>query len=829
MFIAAAAVLSGIICGINETSLTLKAAAVMSAAAAVCVESGVLKNDTSLFRYISPGGGRERRKAAYREETADSGEAAYSEEAADRKYMGYAAAVAALLLFAVGAVRGAYVSSRYSTPESRSFYERYEPTNPGQFDYAVYLKANGISSTEEYESFRAKEPGQEQAPLIRAAAAVRKYAGDLLEESTDSHDAGIYKAVLLGEKQEMDSDIRSLYQSAGIAHLLSVSGLHVGMIGSFVYGLLRRKQSGRRASAAASLFLLFYMLIAGSSGSVIRAVIMLIISFSASNEGRTYDLRSSVCAAAIVIMLRRPYMIFTSGFQLSFGAVAAITIGGNEVLGRLGLMRENRGSEAMRCKRVRKQNRPGRILSLLVISAAIQLVTLPVTAYHFFVFPIYGILLNLIVIPLMGCVLCSGFGVTAAAAAGRLLSWIIISAGENASRLLFTLYSPDGITESILSMSKMLSAAAVKATGVLGIAAAAPGHYILKLYEGLCSASLRLPFAAVTMGRPGIIQIIAYYMVLAGGIVVVLRRGIRRKRELWIRYILMVLVSISASFLLLTPPAKGCRVTVMDVGQGDCSLICFEDKSVLLDGGSSDNREAGQRIIEPCIKSKGIDRLDMVIVSHCDNDHINGLYHILSPDSGIKVGCLMLPSPAKDNEAYRELMETARKNGIPTGFLAEGEILKSSVSEGQIYCLYSGAVSGDTNRHSPGLLVSCGDFSMLFTGDMGQEDEALMCGRIEEAPGRMKEAAVNSDVHRVPGGFTVFKAGHHGSRGSNSERLLKAVSPEAAVISCGRKNRYSHPHEEVLSRFEKYGTEYFSTASVGAVEIDENHIYGVKR
>ena len=180
----------------------------------------------------------------------------------------------------------------------------------------------------------------------------------------------------------MDEEINDLYQKNGIAHLLAVSGLHVSLIGMGLYRLLRRLGLGFGWAGVWSGGLLFlYGTMTGFGPSVFRACLMLACSFAASYLGRTYDLLSAMSLAAICLSLENPFVIFTGAFQLSFGAVFAIGWAGKEL------------SDGLECKKEWE--------NALSVSLAIQLVTGPIVLYHFFEYPLYGIFLNFLVIPLM--------------------------------------------------------------------------------------------------------------------------------------------------------------------------------------------------------------------------------------------------------------------------------------------------------------------------------------------------------------------------------------------------------------------------------------------
>ena len=750
LFVIAVIVLSGVICGIRETGFIMKiAAAAVPPAVLMYLRSGgsMEKRDAPLFLSVFTGG-----------------------KVIPAKYSGILAALLIAFFFSAGLLRGAAVSYRYHSAGCAAFFENYKATNPGQFDYSLYLKSQGISSSEEYE--RRKNGAGPDEPLFYGLQCFRSTCEAVFDSCLNETDAGVYKAVVLGNKSDMDVRVRDLYQDAGIAHLLAVSGLHVSVIGSGLYGLLRKKIDKRKAAIVSSAVLLLYMLMTGASGSVVRAVTMLILSMAAAVCGRSYDMRTSLSLSAAVLMLWRPYQVLTGGFQLSFGAVAAITLVSETAIHKIELLRENAGRKGGISKRIRRRNRLPLPVRTVIMGMGIQLVTLPVILYHYFQFPVYGVLLNLIVIPLMTIVLCSGLAVLAAG----FLAGIV--------QLLIPLPVISGLT----------------------IPAAAPGHYILKFYRFAAAESLKLPFSSVCPGRPEVWQILLYYLLLWAALCGFLGGRMSRRKELPVRCTALLLSVILSSCLLRHFDRGGFSVTVLDVGQGDGIAVHNAGRWFLIDGGSSSRSSVGEDILEPFFLSRGVRHLDMILVSHGDEDHINGILYLMGPESVISCGRLVLPEPAEGDPAYDGLRE-AFSDQAKVSYLSDG--MKAEDRSGlSMECLYAGRKGEDRNRNSSVVLLRKDSFSMLFTGDTTADDEREFC-------------ADPSVRERIPqNGITVLKVAHHGSSSSSTEEFLDLFHPETAVISCGRKNRYGHPSEEVLKRLEERNIRVLQTKELGAVRID---------
>ena len=629
--------------------------------------------------------------------------------------------------------------------------ERFEPArNEGEFDYRLYYRSRDICCRM---SAKKAEITEHSVWLLQAVTyRIREQAKKLLEQYCTETDAGLLAAVLLGDKTRMNEEINELYQKNGIAHLLAVSGLHISLIGMGVYRLLRRLGLGFGAAGFWAGGLLFvYGTMTGFGPSVFRACLMLACSFWAAYLGRTYDLLSAMALAAVCLSLENPFVIFTGAFQLSFGAVFAIGWAGTELADRL------------RCQKSWEK--------ALAVSLAIQLVTGPIVLYHFFEYPLYGIFLNFLVIPLMTYVAGAGM-------AGLLMGM----AG------VFAVSFIPGPTA--LFLKKMLDIGAVGSMGTC--------HYIFMVYEMLCRAAERLPGSSLILGQPELWKLAAYYIVLAAFLACSGKRERDRVKEnikIW-----GFLISL-LSFLLYRP-VSGLRVDFIDVGQGDGILLETREQVILVDGGSTQIKKLGEQRLEPLLKSRGIRNIDMVFVSHGDQDHISGITWLLEEDTGIEIGRLFLPFPGKGEEVYEKLESAAEKRGVKTDYICAGDFVQSGKLSLSCLYPYRDTLSSDRNDHSEVLLAEYGDFSMLLMGDLGAEGEA--------------EIAEQWNKNRQ---VQILKAGHHGSSTSSSEQFLDTVHPRIAVLSYGKDNSYGHPHPEVIERFDERGIARWATEEQGMITI----------
>lgn len=612
------------------------------------------------------------------------------------------------------------------------------PGNPGEFNQTRYYRVQSIDYSMKVKTCELVDPsfsrGQFLLNMVR-----KKLTGSVEKITGTEEDYGLFLALILGEKGSIPEETGELYRIGGIYHLLAVSGLHITLLGMGVYRLLCRTGAGLRAAGLAAGLLMFgYVQMIDGGSSARRALIMFAVMLGAKALGRTYDLLSALGLAGILLLLDQPLYAFEAGFQLSFAAV-----GGIGIIYPLWI----------RCLNSATGWQKGILFTL-----SVQAATLPITLYHFFVFYPYGILLNLIAVPLAGYALTS-------VAAGTLTA-LVWSEG--------------------------------------GVFAAGTGHYIFALYHQLCAWAERLPGAAIVTGRPEKWQIALYYLGL-GGLCLYLGRMNHRKdlREgapqaiaPWKRW--GCLAAFGFLCLLLHPlPQEGLVIASLDVGQGDCSLLITpEGAGVLVDGGSSSVENVGKKRIIPALKCMGIRRLEAVILSHGDDDHVNGMQAVLR-DPAFSVGCLMLPGADRENERWTEFLEIAEERAIPVIWLQAG--WKDVLGEMTLTCLHPKAdYSGeDSNSYSLVIQVEYDGVKALFTGDIGINEEQLL--------------------QEVWQPVTWLKVAHHGSRYSSAEEFLAEAKPQIAVISSGKNNRYGHPHSELLERLETAGAEIRQTSKTGAV------------
>lgn len=660
-----------------------------------------------------------------------------------------------------------------------------DASNPGGFQANKYYLARNICgvmySPMEWEKY--EEYNEEGNLYLRIRYGIRDRIyrmrmtlSDLLHRMTDDETAGIYGGILLGLRSGVSDEIQSLYQMAGISHILAISGLHMSMIGLALFRLLRKVGVGYVGSSVPSLVLLLvYGEMTGWGFATLRAVIMLVIVLWGGCLGRKTDLLTGGSFALLVMLLQNPYRILDGGFLLSFTAILGVTAG------QYIMKRMNAFSGIKRLRK--KRRRCYSFFSSIIMSCSLQLVMAPILMYLYYVIPLYSCVVNLIILPMLPVVMVAGL-------IGLAVGAVNISLGS-----------------TCLSF----------------------GRYILHLYREICTFLVKLPGNSINTGKPEVYVVIIFYMFLLVMLVLshphiqrALREGIYRRthrwfdRRYWITFmsVIYLLVGIFGSCLVYRLHCDSfCeQVTFLDVGQGDAILIRTPDRvNIVIDGGSATENNLGKNVLAPALKAFGMADVDYWFVSHADTDHISGLMDIMEEGvlSGVRIRHLVISAHTVEDENLAEILVCAESQGIEILYMEQGSVLSDSEREHfLIRCLHPDSEyrAADKNQASLCLEYQSEDFCMLFTGDM--DADAL-------------EYMFEQEINRQDKRYDVIKIPHHGSRYSYIEDLYDMA--DYAVISCGRNNVYGHPHEEVVDGIAEAGVILLRTDEMGAVEIKKKN------
>jgi len=617
--------------------------------------------------------------------------------------------------------------------------------NPGLSSYAEYLENKGIRAR----LYASRSPevisGGHGNILKRISFALRGRLKDIPSKILPKPYSELISSIIFGSKASPPpEDMKETYRRAGTIHLLVASGLHLSILIGCVMGIFRFLNLPQKGGAiAATVFGLIYAVMAGLGASIVRAFIMSELTLLALVLEREKDALNSLSIAALILLIVNPGSLFEIGFQLSFAATAGL------------LFVAPVFEEAMKGKI------PRYLLVPISISLAPFLLTMPIIAYHFSQVSLVAVLTNALIISWVGYAVILGFACVILGAIFLPLAFIFSGA------LFF-----------------MLKALNFVVYGLGG-----------------------LPFACIYIKPPTLVLIFGYYMVLAGIIYIMKNRMTFKFNKNKLVIIFLIFLSIvvwhSATSGMGGLTGKILEITVIDVGQGDSILIeTPSGKKVLVDGGEE---YAGKKIVVPFLRRKGINSLNMVILTHPHGDHVAGLPEVLK---SFKVDSVFDAGIPHTSSYYENFLKLIEENKIKYKAARLGDILDFQDGvKASIYAPSEPLLEGtnsDLNNNSIVMRLTYGKFSILLTGDMESEGEE----RLIEKGAYLKSS--------------ILKPGHHGSNTSSSTDFLAKVQPEVAVISVGADNKFGHPGRKTLERLKEYNIQVLRTDKDGAIVIRTN-------
>lgn len=605
------------------------------------------------------------------------------------------------------------------------------PRRPGRLGIAVG-RLSDVSG---------EAPGPEtlsSGSLSRTLHAARVSASGRLGRLLPSDVSPVARALVLAERDDLPGAIRTRFAEAGLAHLLAISGLHVGIIGGTVALLLSLFMGPARAALGSAAVVAAYVAAIGAPPSAVRASLLLAGWAAARARGlpaRPWDLLGG---AALVALIADPLVLIEPGFQLSFAGFAGLGAG---VSVWRGLHFRSAGRHSIIVGSLRRLPRGARRrLSLLGLAMAggtgAFLTTAPIAAAHFQHVAPAALVSHIVGTPLAG------------AAIGALAMALFLPPPLDA-------LSAGGAATVIRLM-----------VAVAGWFAKLPGaHYSAPAPTGFTWAAILLALAG--MWR-------------------FLRRG--RVRPAILPLAASATLALAAPVLSSRVPGGLSLICTLDVGQGDAAVLrTARGRWILFDSGPRfGSRDAGRDVVLPFLRRYGARRIDLFVLSHPDQDHVGGFdsVHESVPVFRVLDSGHPIPKPS-----YARFLARAEEDGIRWLPAANGDAVY--LDNVTIRVLGPADVSdrsragSESNETSLLLRVSIGRALVyLNTGDATMEDERALL------------SAWGPDSARAD----LLKVGHHGSRSSTSSDFLAAVRPSLAVISAGRGNAYGHPHASVLER-----------------------------
>ncbi len=654
-----------------------------------------------------------------------------------------------------------------------TFYSFRPASNPGEFDTQAYYRTLGIAGRLKESSVLSAD--SRYSRWRETLYGIRQYFQNRLYTVFPEKEASILSAMLLGEKGELDREVKELYKRNGIIHILSISGLHITLIGMGLYKLLRRLGMPLWLSAVcAGCVLLLYGVLTGMGVSACRAIGMFVIRMGAEALGRSYDMRTAVGVMAAILVWENPWYLCHAGFLLSFASVLGIAL-----LAPAFERKRGKGAAA---------------------GIAVTLFTMPVQLWFYYEIPVWSLFLNLVILPFMSAVVATGIFVMILPGSGILgiVTCLILKGYEllclGFEKLPFHTWNPGkpAVWQVVVYYSIMLGISCL-------------GNYGKKIN-------------ILEQWRKGIAILGQYGQETVFGeqhrmVTTFLERCMKKNHpaSVW-KMVSVRLLALLAVFVFAVKIQTDSRITFLDVGQGDCILLEMKTgETYLFDCGSSSRTKVGKYVLIPYLKSRGIRQIDAAFISHADSDHCNGIIELLETgeEEGILVKQLVLPGVAEKQreQEFSKLTEAAGQETV-ISYISTGTEWRQG--ELEIICLNppKNCDTQDSNAYSECFYVKIGSFettfSVLLTGDIAGTGERLLT-----------EELTRRNIRSID----ILKVAHHGSAYSTKEEFLETARPRIAVISCGQNNRYGHPHAETLERLHAVDASIYQTPTSGAVMI----------
>ena len=557
----------------------------------------------------------------------------------------------------------------------------------------------------------------------------------------------LVRALVTGNRDNLTDEFTTSLQRTGLSHTVAVSGMHLAFLTSLLTFFLGR---GKRSTAVFTIvWAVLFCGVAGNTPSSVRAAIMIFLLEFAPLVNRERDDLTALAAALMLLLLWNPLSAAHVGLQLSFGAVAGILVVSNYIRDWL--------FDHLKLKYRPKQKLFNVLLGLprfavevFSATAGASLFTVPLVAVHFHSVSLIAPLSNLLTLWAVALLFLGGL------LTGLLA--IVCPGGAHMAAMVFT-----PLARYLNGIIPVLSKPALAALPLDSI-----------YYRG---------------------WIIFFYVVLA---VLFFLPG--KKRGL-----LPVCCCVCTLVLSILCTAQSFRLgrmaaVVLDVGQGQSVLLRTGDMITLVDCGGFGQKNAGD-VAADYLQSHSRKRVDLLVVTHYDADHVNGISQLLKR---VQVGAIALPDVHPENEYYKEITADAEQHGTDLRFIREDT--DWTLKSGERVTVFAPLCRelGRPNDEGLTVLATAGEDDVLITGDMSRELERILI-HVTALP----------DVE-------LMVAGHHGSRSSTCTELLEAVKPETVIISAGQHNPHGHPAPETVERLEKFGADVYRTDLNGTVTVHYN-------
>jgi competence protein ComEC len=614
----------------------------------------------------------------------------------------------------------------------------------GEFDYELYLARERIFT---YLNIWAEKDiqkiGEEKSNyFILFSLSVRNKIKKIIEQTLQEPYNYLLLGMLLGEKNLISPEIKEIFTEAGIMHILAVSGLNVGIIAAALFIFLNFLKLPKKLKLTILiLFLIIYASITGYQPSILRATIMFLLLIGGKLINRNRNLFLSLFLAAFLILLLNPLVLYDAGFLLSF-TVTFFLIYLSPIL-------QEQFSKVLVW-----------IKDPLSISIASWIGIFPLSAYFFNKVSIISIVVNIFIVPLTGIATILGFITFFIGLVSIPLAYIIANIN----------------------------------------------FFVLKMIILISKYFSLLPFSFIYTAQPSIFVIFLYYIMIFLAIEIYYKKIFRPKMK--IKATILILSTVLVVIIVqVFSPLDNLKVNFINVGEGDCILIEAPKKyNILIDGGGTplSTFDVGGKVVIPYLRRIGINKINLLILTHPHLDHLEGLLAVLRE---FKVDMVLDSGLICAVSEYREFISIIKEKNIPYHQAKVGDnfVFSKNLEMLLLNPIYISNLYNESDFNNASIVVKLfyKNTDFLFTGDIENTTEKNLL---------MWQNILKSDV---------LKIAHHGSSNSSSLEFLEKVNPLIAVIPVG-KNNFGHPSEKIIERLKDKNIPVYRTDQNGTVIIRTN-------
>ena len=663
-----------------------------------------------------------------------------------------------------------------------TYIEPSKQTNYKGFNYKNYLKTKKVYGTIKVNNIKVISKNNGNIILKYVNKTKNIIEEKLYKSNLNEEEKGILKGILLGNKEEISEEQIEDFSKSNISHILAISGMHVSYIIMFVVVVLNKIIGKHSSKPIASIVVIFYISLVNFTPSAVRAGITGIIFIMSGFFYKQNDFIEALSISLILILIENPFKILDVSLNLSYLGAIGIFFSFPILSKFIKLKIEQIENRAIRRNRrnlqkfilILKTEIVQKVLDVILITISVTIFIIPIVGVNFNTLTITSIVISVLTSFIIGPIIFLSF--------------------------LFLIFK----NKLILILLKIN----------------------LKILIYLSAIGAKMPLNQIFITTPSMLKIVFYYFFVCS---LLLLTKIKIQKNLYLfhkrilnifqfikykilqnknRFISIILIVVILQLLISIVPKK-LKIYFVDVGQGECTLITTPyNKKILIDGGGSESFDVGRKTVIPYLLSRKIKKLDYIIISHYDQDHIGGIFTVMEE---LKVETVVISKQGEMSENYEKFKNIVSAKNIKVQIVGKGDTIKIEKD------LYIDILWPNTeklisenilNNNSIVCKMRYKDFSCLFTGDIEEIAEKQI---LEQYKGSVEVLKSK-----------VLKVAHHGSKTSTTLGFLKAVSPKIALIGVGKNNNFGHPNKEIIERLQINGIKVYRTDQNGEISIIVN-------